>query len=81
MIRRMKIKAHERGLLVLLSRIVHGWRNALLLVKPETVLRWHREGYRLLGRRSLEWGMDTKVPPALEWLPIYVQTSPAGVIR
>jgi len=37
----------ERGLLVLLSRIVNGWQNAVLLVKPETILRWHREGVRL----------------------------------
>ena len=29
---------------------MHGWRDALLLVKPETVLRWHREGFRLFWR-------------------------------
>jgi hypothetical protein len=49
-VKRPIFKAHERGLLVLLSRIVHGWRDALLLVKPQTVLRWHREGYRLFWR-------------------------------
>jgi len=38
-------KPHERGLTVLLSRIVHGWRDAVLLVKPEAVLRWHREAF------------------------------------
>ena len=27
------------------------WRNAVLLVKPATILRWHREGFRLLWRR------------------------------
>jgi hypothetical protein len=27
------------------------WRNAVLLVKPETVLRWHREGFRLIWKR------------------------------
>ena len=41
---------HERGLLVLLARFVPLWRSALLLVKPETVLRWHREGFRLWWR-------------------------------
>ena len=26
------------------------WKNALILVKPETVARWHRKGFRLLWR-------------------------------
>jgi len=24
------------------------WRDALVLVHPDTLLRWHREGFRLL---------------------------------
>ena len=46
-VKRPVFKPHERGLMVLLSRIVCGWRDAVLLVKPETILRWHREGFRL----------------------------------
>ena len=38
-VRRSEFKPHERGLLVLLSRCVRGWRDALLLVNPDTVLR------------------------------------------
>jgi transposase InsO family protein len=49
-IKRPAFKDSERGLLVLLSRIVRGWQNAVLLVKPETILRWHREGFRLFWR-------------------------------
>src|SRR5579864_253177 len=26
------------------------WRNALLIVKPDTLLRWHRHGFRLFWR-------------------------------
>ena len=26
------------------------WRNALVLVKPETLIRWHRKGFRLFWR-------------------------------
>ena len=44
-VKRPVFKDSERGLLVLLSRIVHGWQNAVLLVKPETIL--------ILGRRHL----------------------------
>jgi hypothetical protein len=28
------------------------WRRALILVKPETVLRWHRGGFRRFWRRK-----------------------------
>jgi hypothetical protein len=49
-VKRPMFKPHERGLIVLLAHFVSGWRNALLLVKPETVLRWHREGFRLLWK-------------------------------
>ena len=40
----------ERGFVVLLASLLPHWRNALLLVKPDTVLRWHREGFRLFWR-------------------------------
>src|SRR5262245_32309278 len=41
---RPKFRAGERGLLVLLARLVPRWRDAVLLVRPETILRWHRYG-------------------------------------
>ena len=33
-----------------LARLWSGWRQVLLLVQPETVLRWHRLGFRLYWR-------------------------------
>jgi putative transposase len=35
--------------LVVLSRLFD-WRNALVVVRPETLLRWHREAWKLLWR-------------------------------
>src|SRR2546421_11385605 len=40
----------DRVLWVWLSRLWNGWRSALLLVKPETVIAWHRQGFRLYWR-------------------------------
>jgi len=40
----------DRVALVLLARLVRGWRTALLIVQPDTLLRWHRQGYRLVWR-------------------------------
>ena len=46
-VKRPAFKPHERGLMVSLASIVRGWRDTVLLVKPETILRWHREGFRV----------------------------------
>jgi len=35
---------------VLLASRLRAWRQALLIVQPETVLRWHRQGFLLLWR-------------------------------
>jgi transposase InsO family protein len=37
----------DRMLLVLGARTVRAWKQALSLVQPETLLRWHRELFRL----------------------------------
>ncbi len=42
-------KGDRVGLLFWASRLAH-WRQALLIVKPDTLLRWHREGFRLFWR-------------------------------
>jgi putative transposase len=41
----------DRILLVLLARAVRAWKQTLFIVQPETLLRWHREAYRLFWRR------------------------------
>jgi len=40
----------DRLLLVLLARAVRTWKQALLIVQPETLLRWHRQGFRLFWK-------------------------------
>ena len=37
----------DRLLWVMLRRLWSGWRKALILVQPETVVRWHRAGFKL----------------------------------
>jgi len=37
----------DRLLWVCLSRLWRDWRSALAIVKPETVVAWHRAGFRL----------------------------------
>lgn len=40
----------ERSFWVLLSTLWPGWRDFLVIVKPETVVRWHHAGFRLFWR-------------------------------
>ena len=40
----------DRMLLVFLARMVRTWKQALLIVQPETLLRWHRQGFRLFWK-------------------------------
>lgn len=42
----------DRFFLVLLARMVRFWKETLFLVQPETLLRWHREFFRLFWRRK-----------------------------
>ena len=41
----------DRVLLVLLARVIRTWKQALFLTQPETLLRWHRELFRLFWKR------------------------------
>ena len=49
---RPRVRASERILWMLLYRFWSRWRDALIIVKPETVIRWHREGFRKYWRRT-----------------------------
>jgi putative transposase len=49
-VKRPRCTPAERALLVLLASRLRAWRQALLIVQPETVLRWHRQGFRLVWR-------------------------------
>jgi transposase InsO family protein len=40
----------DRALWVALSRFWPRWKEALVIVKPDTVVRWHRKGFRLYWR-------------------------------
>ncbi len=48
--RRVRLKRADRILWVWLLRLWSDWRSPLVIVQPETVLRWHRRGFRLYWR-------------------------------
>ena len=46
-VKRPKIRIRDRIFWVFLSRVWKDWKNVLIVVKPETVIRWHRKGFKL----------------------------------
>lgn len=51
-VKRPKLRPRDRIFWVLLSRLWANWRSALAIVQPETVIQWHRKGFRLYWRRK-----------------------------
>ena len=47
---RPKLNRWDRLFWLTLRRLWSRWASALLIVKPETVVRWHRAGFRWYGR-------------------------------
>jgi transposase InsO family protein len=59
---RVQCTPTDRALLVLLASRVRTWRQTLLLVQPETLLRWHRQGFRLFWCRKSQRTTPTARP-------------------
>lgn len=51
-VKRPQLSWWERGIMVLLASRLRGWQAALVIVKPETLLKWHRDLFRLVWRRK-----------------------------
>ena len=45
-----KLTPLDRAFWVALFRFWLGWKDVLVIVKPNTVVRWHRKGFRLYWR-------------------------------
>src|SRR5215210_4332125 len=62
-VRRPRCTPADRALLVLLASRLRLWRHALLLVQPDTLLRWHRHLVRWHWRRTSRATSPAHRPP------------------
>ena len=46
-VKRPSLTASDRFLWAWLAEVWRNWRSALVIVKPQTVIAWHRKGFRL----------------------------------
>jgi transposase InsO family protein len=75
--RRVRLAKTDRWLWAVLSRIWSGWRTALVIVKPETVIAWHRRGFRLwwawhsrrMGRPTVPTDIRTLIRTMAQAIP------------
>jgi hypothetical protein len=49
---RPNIRDGDRIFWLTVMRMLEDWREALVFVQPDTVVRWHRKGYRHYWRRK-----------------------------
>ncbi len=59
-----RIAPVDRAFWVLLSKIWSGWKDVLIIVQPDTVVRWHRKGFRLYWRSISKRGPGRPPIPA-----------------
>ncbi len=63
---RPSLRLTDRLFWVTLSRVWPRWREALVIVKPETVIDWHRKGFRLYWTWKSRRGKPGRPPVATE---------------
>jgi putative transposase len=63
---RPRLTPADRYLRVVLLRVWQNWRAALAIVRPETVIAWHRQGFRLFWTWNVRRGKSGRPagPPA-----------------
>ena len=47
---RPRLSVFDKVFWIVAQRFWSGWKQALIIVSPETVVRWHRSGFRLYWR-------------------------------
>jgi transposase InsO family protein len=64
--KRPKLTSGDRLLWICLSHLWCDWRSALAIVKPETVVAWHRAGFRLFWTWKVRRGQPGRPVISLE---------------
>ncbi len=61
--KRPALRSADRVLMVVLARLNRSWQSALHLVQPDTLLRWHRDLFKIVWRwKSRTSRRDPRIP-------------------
>src|ERR1035437_266750 len=65
-VKRPRLTSADRLLWAWLCEAWSDWRSALVIVKPETVIGWHRQGFRLFWTWKVRHGQPGRPPVSKE---------------
>jgi hypothetical protein len=65
-VKRPKLTSSDRLLWAWLSVTWADWRSTLVIVRPETVIAWHRKGFRLFWTWKIRHGRPGQPPVSTE---------------
>src|SRR5215471_12818465 len=65
-VKRPKLTSADRLLWTWLCAFWSDWRSALVIVKPETVIGWHRKGFQLFWTWKVRHGQPGRPPVSKE---------------
>jgi transposase InsO family protein len=65
-VKRPKLTSADRLLWAWLCEVWIDWRSSLVIVKPETVIGWHRQGFRLFWTWKVRRGQPGRPPVSSE---------------
>ena len=65
-VKRPKLTSADRLLWAWLCEVWSDWQSALVIVKPETVIGWHRKGFRLFWTLKVRHGQPGRPPVSKE---------------
>src|SRR5262245_978384 len=65
-VKRAKLTSADRLLWACLCEAWSDWRSALVIVKPETLIGWHRKGFRLFWTWKVRHGQPGRPPVSKE---------------
>ena len=69
-VKRARIEDSDRIFWILMRRTFKEWRDCLHFVKPDTVVKWHRRGWRYYWRRKSK-AMRIGRPP-IGWVLVHL---------
>jgi hypothetical protein len=67
---RPRLQDNDRIFWIAMRRMVREWEECLLIVKPETVVRWHRRGFRYYWARKSR--RRTQGRPPIGWKLVHL---------
>jgi transposase InsO family protein len=77
-VKRPKLTCADRLLWIWLCELWIDWRSSLVIVKPETVIGWHRKGFRLFWTWKVRHGRPGRPPVSKEIRQLIRQMSLAN---